>query len=327
MRHMSRIGNRLMIMRQKLVRLLLLLARDPLYKSKADYWPWVKVVQTEPSAYAVSFCGRTVCSTQSFSRLRSAERDIAIIGAGPSVNDMRLDIIAEMDCILLNGAVSLIRAHNIKPLAIVIVDSTFIEKRFDALACIPTGSNLILTAGVIRAISERNKSFLQEMNVFLTQNILVPNYNPGPQFQEQQTAAREARFSFDPDCGFVNGGTVMAVAMQLAYYLDVKDTYLIGLDIGNAASPRFYETNKNRLKCGLLKDYETGILPFMKVASRVFAESGKGLYNCSHISKLPYEVISYCGKFRKLADGRYSPDAGEPVLGRIAAQTKQEPKR
>jgi hypothetical protein len=299
MQCMRKIVNRLMIMRHKLVRALLLLARDPEYKSKADYWPWVKIVQTEPSRYKVSHSGRIVCTTLPFCHLDSAQGDMAIIGAGPSVNEMRLDLIASLDCVLLNGAISLVRTHGIRPLASVIVDSTFIENRFDALDCIPAGSNLVLTAGVIRAISERNRSFLRKMNVFLTQSILAPNYDPGPQFHEQQAIARDAGFSFDPDCGFVDGGTVMAVAIQLAHYLKANQTYLIGLDISNAASPRFYETKQSKLKCGLLLDYETRILPFMKVASGLFAESGMGIYNCSHISKLPYDVIPYCGKFRK----------------------------
>ncbi len=85
----------------------------------------------------------------------------------------------------------------------------------------------------------------------------------------------------------------MSIGIQLAYFCKADRTYLVGLDIGNANQPRFYETNKNKQKSGLLKDYQEKILPFMKEASLMFKDEGMRLYNCSPVSKLPYDIIPY----------------------------------
>lgn len=85
----------------------------------------------------------------------------------------------------------------------------------------------------------------------------------------------------------------MSLAIQIAFSLQPKKVFLLGLDIGNAAEPRFYENNANKQKCGLLKDYETKILPFMKLTRHIFDAHGREIFNCSPITKLPYEVIPY----------------------------------
>lgn len=285
--------------RHRMVRIYLKLIRVPEYKSKSDYWPWVKISSLEENKYSIFYSGSFVCTTFPFSDFNETVGDIAIIGSGPSVNMMCFDKISKMNCVLLNGSIALINTYNIKPLACVIVDSTFVENRFEILRCLPSGTNLILTPGVIRAISERDPAFLSEMKVYLTQNILSPVYNPGERFQEQRNMAQQANFSFDLDCGYIDGGTVMSVAIQLAYQVKANNTYLVGLDISNFSSPRFYETERNKLKCGLANDYESSILPFMNAASVLYDKSRKPIYNCSSVSKLPYEIFPYCSDFTK----------------------------
>lgn len=288
--------------RHKLIRVYLQIIGEPSYKSRADYWPWVKVQPSGPSRYSIYYRNRLVGTSLPFANFNQIKGDIAIIGSGPSVNLMRLDQISKLNCILLNGSISLVDSRDIEPLASVIVDSTFVENRFEMLECLPLGSRLILTPGVARAISERDPKFLMKMNVYLTQNIRKPAYDPGPKYQEQRNKAEQARFSFDLDCGYFDAGTVMAVAMQLAYQIGPRNTYLVGFDVGNAASPRFYETGKNKLKCGLGRDYERGILPFMQSASATFVNAGLNIYNCSPRTKLPYDIIPYCGDFLSSLD-------------------------
>ena len=291
--------NRMLKIRHRLIRAYLKFTRESSYKSKADYWPWVRIESAGASGYRVLYSGKLACTSLPFCDLCETGGEIAIVGSGPSVNLMRFDLISRLNCVLLNGAISLVDAYGIEPLACIIVDSTFAENRFDVLRCLPSGSNVILTPGVIRAVLERERAFLSKMNVYLTQNILMPVYNPGPRFRQQRDMAEQAGFSFDLDCGYVDGGTVMAVAIQLAYQVKAEKTYLIGLDIGNSASPRFYETQRDKLKCGLSDAYESSTLPFMKAASVIFSRSGIDIYNCSPCSRLPYDVIPYCDEFKK----------------------------
>lgn len=294
---MNNLVNKMLKTRHKLVRTWLRLMRDPDYKSKSDCWPWIRLNQLGRFRYEISFSGSTVCTSLPLSDFNETVGDIAIIGSGPSVKMMDFEKISTLNCVLLNGAITLAETYDIKPLACIIVDSTFIENRFDTLRSLPSGTRMILAPGVIRAISERNPRFLSDKRVYLVQNILKPVYDPGPPFSEEQTVAGQARFSFNLNCGFVDGGTVMAVGMQLAHQIKVRNTYLIGLDINNFEMPRFYETEKNKLKCGLARDYQRSILPFMMAASGIFRQDSLSIYNCSPVSKLPYEIIPYCDDF------------------------------
>lgn len=102
-------------------------------------------------------------------------------------------------------------------------------------------------------------------------------------------------FLFDrPTYGVFQAGTVMSAAVQLAAFLNIHHVYLLGLDISNAEKePRFYETQKDKVRTGLLRDYERQILPFMKLASVWYRNAGWTISNCSPVSKLPYSVIPY----------------------------------
>ena len=288
-----------MKLRHKVIRTYLKLTDKTDYKSKSDYWPWIHISPVGANKYSIYYAGKEICRSSSFADFGNSMDKVAIVGSGPSVSMMCFDKLSQLKCILLNGAMALIRDQNINPLACVIIDSTFVENRYDLLQVLPEGSNLILAPGAIRAIAERNPNFLSAMNVYLTQNIAHPCYYPGPHFENSQKEALEQNFSSNLDCGYVDGGTVMAVAIQLASQISVKDTYLVGLDIGNSASPRFYETNKNKQKCGLLQAYETSILPFMKVTAARFRASQMSIYNCSPISALPYSVVPYSNYFAK----------------------------
>lgn len=297
-RMIQQCANRSLIIRRKLIRAYLKAIGDKRFKSTSDFWPWIEISPVEAGRYSILFRGREVCTTSPFADFRDTGGAVAIIGSGPSVNSIDIRKLAENNCILLNGAISLLKPYGIKPLATVIMDSTFVEKRFDMLKLLPDGSNLIITPGVIRAVAERDFGLLSRMRVYLTQNITNNVYTPNEDFAAQRKQAVDSLFSFNLDSGFIDCGTVMALAVQFAFQIGAEPTYMIGFDIGNSSEPRFYETGKNHLKCGLLEKYESSILPFMTSASKVFAESGRTIYNCSTTSKLPYEVIPYSDEFR-----------------------------
>lgn len=93
---------------------------------------------------------------------------------------------------------------------------------------------------------------------------------------------------------------MLARGVQMAFYLNAGVTYILGLDLGNFMQPHFYETEQDKVvSCGLLRDYEAKILPFMTLAAKVFKENNREIFNCSSVTKLPYGIFPYNNRFLK----------------------------
>ena len=281
----------LLVIRRKIIRQLLKFFCFNNYKNKSEYWPWVNIKVSPIMTHDIFSMTSHLLSTIPIKSLKTSKKNISIIGSGPSIKEQNLSKLKNTEVILLNGAITLIETAKIKPLCIIIIDSSFVEKRFDLIRKIPKGTNLIVTLGVIRAIQERSTNILPRLNIFITKNITTNDYDTRNGTEEEK--AKKKGFSTNLDYGFINGGTVMSVAIQLAAQLNAKKIFLLGLDISNSDQPRFYESNNTALKSGLLKDYEQKILPFMIKARDVCMQEKIAIYNCSPISKLPYEIIPF----------------------------------
>ncbi len=260
-----------------------------------DYWPILSIKATGSGCFEVFYRQQFLLKTHAFHELHKAHlTEIYIIGSGPSINQQHLERLQDKPCILLNGASFLLEHYPVNNIFLyAVMDSYFVSHRFEALQALPKGINLLLSLGALRAIAERDIRILQQNRVFLAQNILEPYM--GDRLNEQ---VLKTAFSTDLTQGFVDGGTVMSLAIQLAAFLRITDIYLLGLDIGNAKQPRFYEKHQDQQKSGLLKDYESKILPFMQTAQQMIKSYGGSIYNCSPISKLPYAVIPFSDKFQ-----------------------------
>lgn len=220
--------------------------------------------------------------------LKSPPDELFIIGSGPSIRNQHIEKLKNKNTILLNGAVSLIESVGLNPLCVLIVDELFCRKRLDLLERIPQGTNLVLTFPAIKEIAFERPDIIRESKVFLLHE-KNESFSDVPEFHEKNL------FLFDkPTHGVFRAGTVMSAAIQLAAFIKIRNVYLLGLDIGNAESePRFYETRKDKVRTGLLRDYELLILPFMKFASSWYEQHSLKIFNCSPITKLPYSVIPY----------------------------------
>lgn len=220
--------------------------------------------------------------------LKSPSDELFIIGSGPSIRSQHIKKLKNRNTILLNGAVSLIESSGLHPLCVLIVDELFCRKRLNLLEKIPPGTNLVLTFPAIKEIAFERPEIIRENKVFVLHE-KRGSFSDAPVFHENNL------FLFDkPTRGVFRAGTVMSAAIQLAAFLKVQSVYLLGLDIGNAESePRFYETGKDKVRTGLLRDYEELILPFMKLASVWYDQHGLNIFNCSPVTKLPYSVIPY----------------------------------
>lgn len=273
------------------------------YSYAFSYYPDIKTVPNENGSFEVFFKNKKLLTSSSYGKLPRNPDEVYILGSGPSVTKQNIAALKNKNVIFLNGSISAAMQYGIKPFAHIIIDNNFIINRSDMLLSFAQQSTektpLFLSLPALEAALVFCREIIYKYEIFiicikeqeLKRSQLSPRELPEEYFavsDDKQTA-----FSLDLNEGFWDGGTVMGHAVQLCHYLGVKNTYMLGFDIGNAAQPRFYENNKNRQKSGLLKDYESKILPFMTFAARMFKEFSQNIYNCSPVSKLPYKIIEY----------------------------------
>ncbi|MGL6122636.1 MAG: hypothetical protein ACRC1W_06360 [Shewanella sp.] len=289
---MKRLMSKMLKFRRLLLRQILKVIARSDYKAKSEYWPWVRLEESgDAHQYTLFSFSKELKKLSLIVGMDVVNRDFIIVGSGPSIREVNFSSLEEhRNVILLNGAISLISQHKIRPFCCVVIDSTFIENRFDIIEGLPTGTRLLTTLGCLRAIHERNTGLIKRLDIYLTQEITNPIYEVDANVQEN---AILDGFSDDVGIGYVDGGTVMAVAIQLVFQLSAANVFLLGFDIGNANLPRFNETSLQRLKSGLINDYEQKILPFMYHVKEKSLCRGVAVYNCSPITKLPYDITPY----------------------------------
>ncbi|CDT91086.1 hypothetical protein [Vibrio coralliirubri] len=246
---------------------------------KADYWPDVTFKEEQ------WHFKQNKLDILTLSSLELAESRVNIIGSGPSVNELDFAKLKEANNIFLNGAISLAHKEDLPIFAHVIMDSNFVYNRFDLLKnSAKNKSKLILSLGALCAIAERDFEIIRNNEIYL--------------FHIKPISDTDS-FTHNIDQYVIDGGTVMAVAIQSVLNANPSSAYLLGLDISNAHLPRFYEQEKHVQKSGLQKDFEDKILPFMTEAKKQYDAKEVGLYNCSPVSKLPFDIIPYSDHYEK----------------------------
>ncbi|KAB2823520.1 hypothetical protein [Aliivibrio finisterrensis] len=245
---------------------------------KADYWPDLKKQDDN------WFFKNIKLNIRKLSSINTNNKIVNIIGSGPSVNDLDLKKLKSGKNVFLNGAVSLAYENKLPIYAHVIMDSNFIYNRFDLLKKNNYRIKYILGLGAICAIAERDINILLDNDIYLF-------------YVDPLTNSRQ--FSNSINDHVIDGGTVMSIAIQVFLNSNPSIVYLLGLDISNAHLPRFYEHYHNMQKSGLQKDFEYKILPFMKSASAQYHQNNVELYNCSPVSKLPFDIIPYSDHYEK----------------------------
>lgn len=253
---------------------------------------WSKPLPPFSSRCNIYNKGSFIVKSQSFKELKKSlclDSSVYIIGSGPSIREQDIGKLKSKNTILLNGAINLIESSGIDPIMIVVTDSSFIRNRFEIIKAVPPNISLALQFSVVREILLRIPDFFESRSLFLLRE-------------------REERISIEPvenrrfletfseieTFGVLHSGTVMSAAIQIAAYLKFSKIFLLGFDIGNANLPRFYETDNNKVRCGLLNDYEKEILPFMRLTKEYFDKcKNQHIWNCSPSTLLPYEIIPY----------------------------------
>ena len=274
------------------------------YRHLHAYWPYLKINFKEDGRNELFFKGKKIATTRSFAELKNKSfEELVIFGAGPSVRDVDLSKVKPQTAILVNGAMALANRLPGGPLLCIVFDYAFLwnERCWEMLRQLPPGTNLLTSDEFVGYALRQDRHLLDKFNLYVTCGLPYP-YMAKERSLEQLPAqyarvSGRSAFSFDPAYGLFDGGTVLTWAIQMAYYLHPAVTYICGLDLGNFQQPHFYESEKTKIVSkGLLSDYQD-IEDFMRLACAVFKEAGLAIYNCSAVTKLPYEIFPYSDHF------------------------------
>lgn len=223
----------------------------------------------------------------------AAREWIHIVGSGPSVAGADLSRLEPASTILLNGAIHLAGGPIAAPLAVAVEDERFVYRHFDLMReKVAAGQACLFSVAALRAICERDRGWLADRRVILINDIRKPYGLP------RRTAAQiraldfarldpsgEYGVSLSPERGVFQGGSVAVSALQFAIALRPAKIGFVGIDIRNAAGPRFYEKTGQAAFSGIA-GAQARILGHIALAKSVAEERGIAFVNFSPVSAL-----------------------------------------
>lgn len=219
---------------------------------RQDIWPYLAI--DRPSG-RVAWKGAPLARLSPFAAVVPAGAPfLAIVGSGPSLAAQRVEHLPRGTAILLNGAASL--AGRVAPLAVAVEDERFVFRHAAMLAGLPGGLPLFLSPAAMRALAERHPALLDARPLCLIDDLRKPVNAPrrllsDPALDGVLRRDGAAALSRAPDTGVVIAGTVAFSALQIALAANPAEILLAGIDLSNAAEPRFYETAGDTAPSGL----------------------------------------------------------------------------
>lgn len=266
--------------------------------------PYLRLVKSESSKiFELFWREQSVGVTQDWSELKKiAPKHIFSIGSGPSIKEQDLTNLEGHQCVLVNGAIQLVIDGVLSnPLAVMVEDGRYVLERAEQLMSLPKGTRLCLTISALYALgSVTNGQGFSHFKLYFIDGFKTQYgedrralTSVSPKFYRH---SKNAALSLEMPEGHFGCGTVMYSGIQLAFYLKAKALYLVGFDLTNFNQPRFYETKNDQAWTGLGNAYENRILPAMQLMMEAAEESGMTVYNCSHKSIIPRELIPFDGR-------------------------------
>lgn len=289
-------------------RLIKLGTRLLLGSSRAHVQDWFPGLRLAPQAgrRSILYRGREVGVLLPLDVLGEPDngRAICIVGSGPSVAQTDLSGIGPQSAILLNGAIHLIGEPIVEPLAVAVEDERFVWRHFDLMRRkIAPGQACLFSVAVLRSICEQDVGWLKDKRIVLIDDIRKP-YGERRRSMEQIRGLEfvwidetgKFGISLDPERGVFQGGSVAVSALQFAIALQPAEVAFAGIDIRNAAAPRFYETASQTAYSGIA-EAESRILGHMALAKTITDQRRIRLVNYSPVSALSQAGIPYDGRF------------------------------
>ena len=202
------------------------------------------------------------------------DESIYIIGSGPSLNSLDINLLAGKNVVLVNGAISLLQKYK------------FFKKVIFA-----TTDRRFLESDVHRA----QKALFKTNSIFrLVRHDLHPIDEPELKDKTYyvKSLGRDG-FSDDLDIGFYFGCTSIMLAVQAAYYADAKKVYLLGVDLSAIVGERRFYSEDNPQPVDAFYGVQVWNIAN---AAREFRKAGKEIVGVSETSflrtYLPYKSFS-----------------------------------
>ena len=222
---------------------------------------------------------------------------VFLVGSGPSIKEQNMHLLAKEKTIFLNGAISLVKSHNIQPTAFIVTDKRFVKNHKTLFFSLPSNIPCLFTLDVVKEVLNNDPNFFQAHTLFLIEKATRPYLKDKIKIEELDTSYFAKKHnnacSLDINHGFVEAGTVMYAAAQVILSYKPKEIILVGFDLGNSNNPRFYESVNNKAKSKLQKALHKNIIPAFSLLSELCHIKNISIKNASPISKMPYDVIPY----------------------------------
>ena len=241
---------------------------------------------------------------------------VNIIASGPSIADIVFSELLDVATIFVNGSISLLAEHNFSNVVgWVISDARFISHQPEVFTKYYKGQPLYATLAVFEAIAATHPDIIREYSSSM--RILYPVDRPwsvksnkrwfdklsfkkkrlnkkkplshfadNPSFViENNHKPAPIGVSLDITQGFVEAGTVVYIAAQLAFSRKASAIHLYGVDLINSHMPRFYENTENSAPSKLDKAVSERIIPSLNLLGRVYKQHGVPVINHSAVSR------------------------------------------
>jgi Kdo-III transferase WaaZ len=266
-----------------------------------DYLPEIRLITNANTIDKIIFKEKFEILPNKLENLLTSFKNqrVFLVGSGPSIKGQNIQLLAQEKTIFLNGAISLIESYKLIPTAFIVTDKRFIKKHKTLLFSLPPNIPCIFTLDVVREVMNTDSDFFQKNPLFLIEKatrpylknkIKIKGLDKNYFIKKNNTAC-----TLDINHGFVEAGTVMYAAAQFTLSSKPKEIVLVGFDLGNSNKPRFYEDKNNKTKSKLDKALYKNIIPAFTLLSEICYQKDVQIYNASHLSKMPYNIISYTG--------------------------------
>lgn len=229
---------------------------------------------------------------------------LSILATGPSIRTLNFKGLTNTDFALVNGGILLFEKLQTlnQTTYFLVTDPNYISTHFKEIKE-KINENIVCLFSIrsYYEISTIDPEFLlsRKDKIFIINQLSEPYNEPKLSIQNLKQSDTEqnyyineesySAFSKNIEQGIFNGGTVVFSMLQIAAYLKYQHIDIYGMDLTNAK--RFYH-EKKPAKSRLEIEYQSLILPHLKLASDVCKKLNIQVLNRSKESALPSSVFS-----------------------------------
>lgn len=240
---------------------------------------------------------------------RHAGKACFVLGTGPSISNLELDLLGEHAVFGVNGAIAVMQKHGLQPAHYSVTDLDFFENRFGMIRdVVESGSDCFFSAGGLRVMAEKGIDLLGSDNLYLAEVVNRPTGTARRSQQDFLSWARnepgltlpdpprqdDSRVGWSRDLrhGVFCSRTILFRALQIAAFLGYKRLYVLGMDLNyKGPEARAYDEGKKARPTKIERDYDPFIRPAFEVLKEEMSRSGLQVYNLSDKSRLPESLL------------------------------------